>query len=441
MVNSKQALFKVNKQPPSSGQPPQAYSTVINCQKPRGKRALGAREVKTHQVRLARIPGIEPDRKRKMAEDGESGSQRAGTSGLQQTAANSFSNAVARHGSRAGFYVVPSRRHVAPPKFRRGKVVGQEIDLDTWFTILSFSNPAQLLEMRTKIASCYRFLRDNPRLWKHSRDYYYHGNLPEPPSLELTEFQYAHLRHGHGCMSCGTPSTRKTYWAFLRRWCKHCLNSKLMKESDALMLLFKDASNEEIMNLRKILPSGIIDSWGNFVGVGPAETHSLKTVYLISDVKTLFGNFEGGNTPYQMEVVNARLTFAKAMQEWEDKSRQTKSFDYHQKKKARKVYFTEKASQLVPPITLHEMESCQAFRRAIAIPKEPNMTSWHQLKPKLEKEAANLRAGGHVLASQLGFPISGSSTPSSNPQARGGLPNSQLGYSVPGSSASHMNFY
>jgi hypothetical protein len=65
---------------------------------------------------------------------------------------------------------------------------------------------------------------------------------------------------------------------------------------------------------------------------------------------------------------------------------------------------------------LKEMEACPSYRRAVAIPKEPNNTSWQQLKPKLEKEAAELRLGRATPETRLGTAsasASGTSTPNS----------------------------
>jgi hypothetical protein len=67
------------------------------------------------------------------------------------------------------------------------------------------------------------------------------------------------------------------------------------------------------------------------------------------------------------------------------------------------------------------MESCASYRRAVAIPKEPNNTSWLQLKPKLEKEAAEL-ALPHALPAL--------STPSA----------SNSGYSTPDSMDAHQPY-
>jgi hypothetical protein len=239
-------------------------------------------------------------------------------------------------------------------------------------------------------------------------------------------------------MSCHAPSTRKTYWAFLRRWCKNCLQEKVVREHDA-QELFKDQNGEDISFLSKCLPAGIFDSWGNFVGVGPATTHSLKTVYLLRDVQKLVADFirESQENPAtwhaemrtwmanRIKVVEERQQFAREMERWEDQTRTNKSYDYQGKKDARKKYFQEKAAALTPPIKAAELEFCPAYRRAVAIPKEPNMTSWMQLKPKLEKEAAELRANGGVSAdiglrdilsilSTTGQSSTGHSTPNSH---------------------------
>ncbi|KAF2692097.1 hypothetical protein K458DRAFT_411765 [Lentithecium fluviatile CBS 122367] len=425
MVNSKNVAFKVNKQTPSNGPPPQAYGTVINCRKLSGKRALQVeKEVKSQRVRLSKIAGTEDlERKRKRGEDVDDGNvQSKALAPATGIPAWTCTLPVAKGQPTPD----PDPQVYRPTKLRRAKSLSKGVDLDCWHTILSFSDPAQLLELRTKISSCYRFLRDYPTLWKHSRTYYYRGSLPEPPS-ELTEFQYAHLRHGHGCMSCGTPSTRKTYWAFLRRWCKTCLQKKTIREHEALAL-FQDEKGEDISFLQKCLPSGIFDSWGNFVGVGPAMTHSLKTVYLSADVDMLIAEYktECQKDPAswdtempawisaKVQVVEERHDFARKMELWEDSTRQSTSAKHGEKKRARKTFFIWKASQLSPPMSVREVESCPAYRRAIAIPKEPNMTSWLQLKPKLEKEVAELRAkGGPSSSSYLPtFSTSGSSTPS-----------------------------
>ncbi|KAF2127115.1 hypothetical protein P153DRAFT_295355 [Dothidotthia symphoricarpi CBS 119687] len=411
MVNAKHVAFKVNQQTPNYPTAPEAYGTVLNCRKPGGKKILGEqREVRSHHVPLINVPG---SRKRKWGGQEKGNDTDRSTSLITWTEPNATTTATTSQEQELS----SQKWQLKPTKLRKPLTKG--VDLDCWFTILSFSDPAQLLEMRSKVVSCYRFLRNNPMLWKHSRSYYYGDDMPDPPS-ELTEFQYAHLRHGHGCMSCSTPNTRKTYWAFLRRWCKNCLQEKVVKEQDAIVLL-KDANRENFSFLLKCLPSGVFDSWCNFVGAGPAKTHSVKTVYLLSDVKKLVADLvlEKEQNPFlghdemrawmekKVELIEERRSFARKMEQWEDATRSTKSFDYQARKSARKAYFESKASKLNPPISLREMEFCPSYRRAITIPKEPSNASWLQLKPKLEKEAADLAAQG----GPSGLQSSTSSTP------------------------------
>jgi hypothetical protein len=445
MVNSKNVAFRVNKQTPWTGPPPQAYGTVINCRKPGGKRALGGEtEVKSQRVRLSKIDGSEDqDAKRKRGDEGVGHLQlREGVLPVGVLAHETGLALSARQSS-----PTPQPQVYKPTKLRRGKTSSKGVDIDCWHTILSFSDPAQLLELRTKISSCYRFLRDYPMLWKHSRTYYFHGTLPDPPA-ELTEFQYAHLRHGYGCMRCGTRTTRKTYWAFLRRWCKVCLQLRTIKEHDA-MALFKNEKGEDISYIRKCLPSGIFDSWGNFVGVGPATTHSLKTVYLTSEIQQLVADFvaetksNDGSEPVDMtnwiaakvKVVNERHEFARKMELWEDMARQSTSSKHSGKKAARKTFFVWKASLLSPPMSLREVESCPSYRRAIAIPKEPNMTSWLLLKPKLEKEVAELRAKGGLPPMHSASGVHSASGDPTVGSAAGG----STAYSAPGGSTTYSS--
>jgi len=405
MVNAKNFAFQVNKQTPIAQGPAQAYGTVINCRKPAGKRAGHVqKEVRSYHVPLSNIPGAP---KRKWGEDGNSEAEQFICWTAQQgTSIMPPPTALDRP------MLTQYWQQRKPTRLRKGKTLSKGFDLDCWFVILSFTEPAQLLEMREKIASCYRFLRDNPMLWKHSRNYYHGKDMPDPPS-ELTEFQYAHLRHGHGCMSCGAKNTRKTYWAFLRRWCKACLQTRSLKEHEALAMM-RDQNGKDISFLARCLPSGIFDSWGNFVGAGPATTHSLKTFYSLPDVKEIVAEYileadrrssdqAEWHTWYvtwytnKIKVIEERKAFAKKMELWEESTRLSKTCDYQAKKSARRLYFVEKAKQLTPPLDLRQLEACPSYRRAIVIPKDPHISSWNQLRPKVEKEAA-------ALAVQIGPP-------------------------------------
>ncbi|CAN9203931.1 hypothetical protein CC77DRAFT_1022534 [Alternaria alternata] len=423
MVNAKYVAFTVNKQTPFLQTPDQAYATVINCRRPGGKRAGLAQEVRSHNVPLAMVEG---SLKRKRGDEGRKDSEQAANPAVYS--GNDATTPLVAAPARQLLNQQWQQRK--PTRLRRGKILSKGVDLDCWFIILSYSDPAQLLEMRSKIASCYRFLRDNPMLWKHSRDYYYGNDMPDPPP-GLTEFQFAHLRHGHGCMDCGAPNTRKTFWAFLRRMCKDCLNNQVVKEYDAIAQL-RGLNGEDVSYIRAALPSGIFDSWGNFVGVGPASTHALKTIYLRSDVQKLVAEFHRESrekTPNTEETaawwtewlaakakqVEERQMFAKKMEQWEEMQRTARTSDYNAKKSRRKNFFKEKALQLTPPISVKELEACPAYKRAITIPKDPNNTSWDLLKPKIVKEAAENAAKRNMEESRPPTASnSGISTPTSS---------------------------
>jgi hypothetical protein len=299
-------------------------------------------------------------------------------------------------------YQRPQKRR-KPNGSQSGKVVSHNINLDCLFVILSFLYPAQLLEMRSKIALYFQILRDYPMLWKYSRHYHYGPDMPEPPS-GVTEFQFAHLRHGRGCMSCGAPNTRKTYWAFLRRICQLCLTSKIIRHCEAVALL-KGIDDHDLSFLCDGLHTGILDSWGNFIGVGLASKHPRKTVYLRSDVLDVLAEYNReyrkrdlnfNKTPSwtaewlaaKTEKVEERRVFAIKMEKWERIQRLCKISDYSGRKSRRRDFYREMASQLTPPINVEELEACPSYRRAVSIPKEPSNTSWSQLKPKIIKEAA-----------------------------------------------------
>ncbi|KAF2704779.1 hypothetical protein K504DRAFT_461037 [Pleomassaria siparia CBS 279.74] len=438
MVNHKNVTFTVNKQTPIEEPPPVAYGIVINYGKPGAKRAsrgVYSAKSKSHKDLLGKG---QKDRRKRNADDVDDEGHESTHSKKLIMSRHNYDAAAMANSSR--LFATKKPQVLGPTKFRKGRALSKGVDLDCWFTILTFSDPAQLLEMRCKIVSCYRFLRDNPTLWKHSRSYYYRDTLPEPPA-ELTEFQYAHLRHGHGCMSCGARSTRKTYWPFLRRWCKNCLQSKVIKGQDVLALM-KDTNGEDISYIQKCLPSGMFDSWGNFVGVGPANNHSLKTVYLLADVQKLVADYRQesrdnlvswhaevrtwmGN---KVKIVEDRREFARKMEHWEDMTRTSKSYGHQEKKTARKIYFAEKAASLTPPISIQEMALCSSYKRAIAIPKEPNMTSWLQLRPKLEKEAADLKMQLAIENHSPHPSSTGTSTPSQNET---NCPSSSYQYSYP----------
>jgi len=113
-----------------------------------------------------------------------------------------------------------------PTKLRAGRPVKTALCADLWPIIFQYSESSVLLYMKD-VAPLFREILGKKSVWKESRVYNYGDEIP-PPIPGLEEWQYADLRHGQGCMSCKKERTRKTYWAFLRRWCKACLHSRIV---------------------------------------------------------------------------------------------------------------------------------------------------------------------------------------------------------------------
>jgi len=150
-----------------------------------------------------------------------------------------------------------------------------------------------------------------------------------------------------------------------------------------------------------------VDSWGNYLGAGPAQSHSLRTIYRRRDVVKFFkelkefrqqhSNLDLNDPEFvakvkaaadaREELVNKRREFAAKMEHFEEKQRTTKTFEHQRNKDARKAFFAEKAAaEFVPPMLTTELEGYDSYRRSIAIPKEPNQSTWNHLKPKLEAD-------------------------------------------------------
>lgn len=474
-MNAKNVAFRVDKQIPDRSLPPQPFATVINCRKPGGKRAKRKQQVRSQQVPLTRVAepqqGISAKRKRTPPDEDERettshqakrprsspgsdditdsssntnfANSATSTSITDSSSSNNFPNSVNSTsifdisqgnadspGTPSGtesprpFPVQRQRNPEASAKIRRGRALKTGPPDDVWACILDVTSPDQLLKLRSKLPVVYDLLKNRTHIWCNSRKNW-SDTLPDPPA-GLNEFQYADLRHGSGCMSCRTKSTRKTYWTFMRRWCKTCLQSKTIKEHDA-MALFKDHQDRDISDLRKCIPSAVFDSWGNYVGVGPPDGVTLKLVYLMSDVRDVvaeYNRLSQGDVAFdrdawmarKAEAVATRRDFARKMEFWEETTRSSRSSDYQAKKDHRKDFFREQAGRLLPPINVEDMCQSSAYKRAVAIPREPTMNSWLQLKPKLEKEVAELRAGKQPASTQSGQ-ITNPSTPSrmSNP--------------------------
>ena len=124
------------------------------------------------------------------------------------------------------------RQRACPTRFRVSRPVKTFLPPEIWQNILEQSSPALLLRARVLNRNFYSSLTTGKQLslWIRARRTEYGSDHPGPPS-GLNEIQYADLLEGQGCQSCSNRKTRKTYWAFLRRWCESCFHEKIVTVS------------------------------------------------------------------------------------------------------------------------------------------------------------------------------------------------------------------
>lgn len=117
----------------------------------------------------------------------------------------------------------------APTRLRKDRPLQTEISQDIWENILVFCPLDKLLKIRFLCKAFYETLKSN-RVWKQARINQFGRGLPDPPK-GMNEVEYADLLVAVGCQTsdCDEKNTRRTYWAFRRRWCEKCCGSKLVK--------------------------------------------------------------------------------------------------------------------------------------------------------------------------------------------------------------------
>lgn len=118
-------------------------------------------------------------------------------------------------------------RGKGPTKLRKGKQVVSKLPMDVWVEILSHC-PAKFLAKARRINKSFYEALQYESAWKKNRVQSYGTELPDPfPGMK--EDEYASLLGGLGCMGCGTPKTRKTYWIWQKRWCAQCLEKNTFR--------------------------------------------------------------------------------------------------------------------------------------------------------------------------------------------------------------------
>lgn len=119
-----------------------------------------------------------------------------------------------------------------PTKLSARRAVKTEIHADAWHVIFTHCDPSMLFALKS-VNREFRKLLEYEGTWKKCRVNNYGEDVPPPPA-GLKEYQYLDLLDGQkDCMSCGQKGIRKTYWPFLRRWCKSCFKKKTMKVQTA----------------------------------------------------------------------------------------------------------------------------------------------------------------------------------------------------------------
>ena len=124
-----------------------------------------------------------------------------------------------------------------PLRLRKSKPVKAYIPPELWKLVFEHSSPALLLRAKNLNRNFYKSLTSGCQLslWATARKLTYGAEHPNPPA-GISEIHYADLLEGQGCQGqgCKNKKTRKTYWAFLRRWCENCLDAKVVSVSAIL---------------------------------------------------------------------------------------------------------------------------------------------------------------------------------------------------------------
>ena len=116
-----------------------------------------------------------------------------------------------------------------PTRLRKGRAVASKVPMDVWELILSHC-PGKFLAKARRINKSFHRALSYESVWKRNRLQVHGPDLPDPfPGMR--EDEYANLLEGLGCMECGNPKTRKTYWPWQKRWCADCLQKNTVKVS------------------------------------------------------------------------------------------------------------------------------------------------------------------------------------------------------------------
>ena len=277
-----------------------------------------------------------------------------------------------------------------------------------WCVFMELMDTDDLLRLREAVPRVFRLLDRYPATWGRNRRKLYGDALPDlPQEVEVSEFQYADLRHEYGCQKCHKKETRKTYWPFLRRWCKECFGASVVNCQMAAWSLMNVEGNNisrtrNILSTAHCLPAIYKNSRGTLTsnGQGRPGQQPCLAFCLKSDVDMLKNKYIGMKAENTHGLDDAWNEYCKSLQErtkavqkfaievekWEKEQRDKQATEMRAMRAARESFFAKRALQLDPPMTLAELRMCPSYQRSMVISKYPSSSSWEHLKNKVLEE-------------------------------------------------------
>jgi hypothetical protein len=282
------------------------------------------------------------------------------------------------------------------PTFKMSQPVknANEVYLDVWRLIFSFSSLKFLLEARTICKDFNQLLQEHQTIWKTCRELEFGPDMPSPPG-QLTEQKYADLIVGKGCQSraCVKNQTAKVYWPFRVRLCGDCFKQKTVKRDE----LQDRVRNVDGRNLLDLLPGGISKS-GKYHGSRRFDpitrewnSNANSVFYLRRDFDLLEDEYlqllqddekKAGISNWVSEKlaeVVALMDHVQQIEKWAI----TLTDDSLRWQDQRMVFFQAKAASLSPPMSKEVLQTMVAYHQSISVNREPSLKAWKVLESKI----------------------------------------------------------
>ncbi|KAG8533208.1 uncharacterized protein KY384_001991 [Bacidia gigantensis] len=306
-----------------------------------------------------------------------------------------------------------------PTRLRKDKPVRTGLVTDVWEIILDFCPLEKLLKLRG-LSPTFHSVLSGDKVWRASRLNQFGSDHPPPPN-GLAEWQYANLLIGTGChgAGCKEKNTRRTYWAFQRRWCEKCCHNNIKKVDHvfakgtwAIAYIEQERCAKEQLKMyeraSKCIPHAMFDSWNHYQWAGHheipppwASTYGAQTpVYSKYDIEKFNDRLENfliadpkGDEIDQWfkkeEQINAEfMKQLQTVETWMEMDKIKREKGRVERREERIMFYQKKAMNLLPPLEANVLELCPSYDRAIQISKAPSQKSWTILLEKLKLERA-----------------------------------------------------